>query len=180
MSLFCPELATNQVVSLPELLASRESRQLRQQRWLAKHSVTLISLTIVSPGAIKDTPLTRSIFNLAWQGITTLCSKQRWISLEREVFMLATGLEGFIAIDQPAELVKRAAMTLEQEHPIARLWDIDIINTQGHILSRRDMKLAPRSCLICQQDARICARNRIHSIAELLTVMEALLDDTSL
>ncbi len=78
MNTLSPALAANRPISLPELLTSRESRQSRQQAWLARHQVTLISLTLVAPGAVKDNPLTRNLFSLAWQAITALSQQQSW------------------------------------------------------------------------------------------------------
>ncbi len=68
MRLF-PELATCHDVSIPELLASRDERQARQRAWLTRHATPLVSFTVVAPGPIKDSALTRRIFN---HGVTAL------------------------------------------------------------------------------------------------------------
>ena len=86
MASVLPELAANRAVSLPELLTSRECRQARQQAWLAQHQSTLLVLTLVVPGAVKDSALTRNIFNLGWQALQqmwasrvgTACRPKRW------------------------------------------------------------------------------------------------------
>ena len=48
-----PEYATRHEVSIPELLASRDERQARQQEWLTRHSAPLVSFTVGAPGPIK-------------------------------------------------------------------------------------------------------------------------------
>ena len=58
-----PQLAAERAVSLPALLTSRECRRARQQAWLAQHECTLLVLTLVVPGPVKDSALTRGIFN---------------------------------------------------------------------------------------------------------------------
>ncbi|CNE54262.1 citrate lyase holo-[acyl-carrier protein] synthase [Yersinia mollaretii] len=179
MNTLSPALAANRPISLPELLTSRESRQQRQQLWLARHQVSLISLTLVAPGAVKDNPLTRRLFALAWQAITTLIQQQRWPVLQQEVFPLPTGCEGLIAVDLPAEQVKDAALLLELKHPQGRLWDIDVLDASGQILSRRDLGLPPRSCLLCHRPANVCGRAQTHSIDELLSQMELMLNATT-
>lgn len=92
-----PEYATQHAVSIPELLASRDERQARQQDWLTRHSAPLISFTVVAPGPIKDSELTRRIFNhgvtallaLAEQSARIVRSKQRWfLPAVRKVFCL--------------------------------------------------------------------------------------------
>lgn len=58
-----PELAACHDVSIPELLASRDERQARQRAWLTRHATPLVSFTVVAPGPMKDSALTRRIFN---------------------------------------------------------------------------------------------------------------------
>lgn len=175
--LLSPALATNHVVSLPEVLASRELRQSRQLDWLATHRSSLISLTLVAPGPIKDSSLTREIFNLAWQQLHLLFAQQQWPILAEEVFIQPTGTEALIAINLPAQRIKNAVVDLEQTSKVGRLWDIDVLDSTGNILSRQDNGHPPRSCLICANDARICGRNRTHSIDQLLAAMEKLLHE---
>lgn len=73
-----PQLAAERAVSLPELLTSRECRQARQQAWLAQHECTLLVLTLVVPGPVKDSALTRGIFNLGWAALLRLCAEHGW------------------------------------------------------------------------------------------------------
>jgi holo-ACP synthase len=172
-----PRLAANRAVSLPALLASRECRQARQQAWLARHSCTLLVLTLVAPGPVKDSALTRGVFNLGWRALQRLLAEQGWRCLQAETLALSTGCEGYLALPVDALRVKDCAMQLEARQPIGRLWDIDVINPQGRILSRRDVGLPARRCLLCGQPARICARQRRHGSDELLSEMARMLDD---
>lgn len=176
MDIFSPGLAANRNISLPELLTSREARYARQRAWQMRYGTTLISLTVVAPGALKDSPLTRRIFGRAWQTVTELTRQQGWESLAQEAFPLPTGCEGLIALNQPAEAVKDAALLLEMKHPLGRLWDIDVLDSHGRILSRGDVGLAPRRCLLCNRPANVCGRERTHSVDELLVQMEWMLD----
>lgn len=172
-----PQLAAERAVSLPALLTSRECRQARQQAWLAQHECTLLVLTLVVPGPVKDSALTRGIFNLGWAALLRLCAEQGWPSPQAEALALATGCEGFVALRVDAQRVKDCAMQLEVSRPIGRLWDIDVLDTQGRILSRRDIGLPERRCLLCGQPAKICARQRRHSSEQLLHEMERMFND---
>lgn len=174
-----PLLAANRAVSLPELLSSRESRQTRQKAWLARHHCTLISLTMVMPGAVKDTALSRELFCLAWRALETLSQQLGWSWLAWRCLPQETGSEGLIAIDVPAREVKQATLELEESQPLGRLWDIDVLDASGAILSRRDFSLPTRPCLICPQPAALCAREQKHSTAELLSRMETMLNATA-
>ncbi|VEB99686.1 2'-(5''-triphosphoribosyl)-3'-dephospho-CoA:apo-citrate lyase [Cedecea lapagei] len=169
--------ATQRAVSLPEILASRDVRRARQQAWLSRRPATLISFTVVSPGPVKDSELTRRIFNHGIRALRRLAQAGGWEIRQQACFPLITGPEGLLAIAAPANQVKRAAIDLEQSHPLGRLWDIDVLDAEGHILSRKDFSLPPRECLLCQQEASCCARAQTHSLQDLTARMESLLND---
>ena len=172
-----PELATQHAVSIPELLASRDERQARQQDWLTRHSAPLVSFTVVAPGPIKDSELTRRIFNHGVTALLALAEQSAWIVREQAALVSASGPEGMLSIAAPARDLKLATLELEHSHPLGRLWDIDVLTPEGDILSRRDYSLPPRRCLLCEQSAAVCARGKTHQLTDLLNRMEALLND---
>lgn len=169
--------SADRAVTLPALLASRDARQARQAAWLKQHAVTLISFTVVAPGPVKDSDLTRRIFGHGLQALQGMARDAGWPVITQASFALMTGPEALLAVNAPAQMVKRAAIALEQSHPLGRLWDIDVLTPQGEILSRQGFSLPPRACLICSRAAALCAREQSHSLAELLAHMEARLND---
>lgn len=169
--------ASNAVVTLPQLLASRDARQKRQQEWLARHAITLISFTVVAPGPVKDSVLTRRIFNHGLRAIRHLAELSGWEIKHQNCLAQATGPEALLAINALPGAVKQATIELEQNHPLGRLWDIDILTPQGEILSRSDFALPARLCLLCEKTSAVCAREQAHPFTELTERMEALLND---
>lgn len=75
-----PEQATRHAVSIPELLVSRDERQARQHAWLTRHLTPLVSFTVVAPGPIKDSELTRRIFNHGVTALLAVAKKQAGLS----------------------------------------------------------------------------------------------------
>lgn len=116
-----PELAACHDVSIPELLASRDERQARQRAWLTRHATPLISFTVVAPGPMKDSALTRRIFNHGVTALHTLAEEYGWTIREQAALASASGPEGLLAIDAPAQALKQATITLEQRYPLGRL-----------------------------------------------------------
>lgn len=169
--------AANTPVTVAQMVASRDARQARQQEWLAKYGISLISFTVVAPGPVKDSQLTRRIFNHGLRALRHELEAQGWEIKKQRCAGLATGAEGLLAVNAPADSLKQAAIALEQSHPLGRLWDIDVLMPQGKILSRGDFALPARRCLLCEETAAVCARERAHPLAELLNRMEALLHD---
>ncbi|EAS3578343.1 DASS family sodium-coupled anion symporter [Salmonella enterica] len=97
MRLF-PELATCHDVSIPELLASRDERQARQRAWLTRHATPLVSFTVVAPGPMKDSALTRRIFNHGVTALHTLAEEYGWTIREQAALASASGPEGLLAL----------------------------------------------------------------------------------
>jgi holo-ACP synthase CitX len=78
----------------------------------------------------------------------------------------------FSVID--ARRVKKAAMLVEEGSEAGRALDIDVITSQGQI-SRSDLGMAARKCVICGEDAKTCTRLRNHTVCETRDVMRRLL-----
>ena len=67
------------------------------------------------------------------------------------------------------------ATEIEESHPRGRLFDMDVIGTDGMKLSRGTY----RKCIICGCQAQECARSRKHSVEELQAKIEELLNQFS-
>ena len=70
--------------------------------------------------------------------------------------------EGFVDYDD----MLRAAVEAENSMEAGRILDIDVLTADGQ-LSRLDMGLPPRRCLLCGESAKACARAGTHDPAEL-------------
>jgi holo-ACP synthase len=79
-----------------------------------------------------------------------------------------SGPEGFISVDSKAEKIKKLAIEIEVKTAVGRLFDIDVFDSKGKKISRRDLNKPPRECIICGEDARLCVRSRKHKIEEVL------------
>ena len=149
-------------VALDDILAARDARAARQQAMLAQGGV-LLSLTLVAPGAVKRSPLLDAIFAAALDAIRPLVDDAR----ARIEAVDDSGHHALYLLDGDAREWKMRVIALENRAPLARLWDIDIIDRDGVAVSRRDLGLPPRRCLLCDDDAKTCARERRHDIAAL-------------
>ena len=149
-------------VALDDILAARDARAARQQAMQAAGGV-LLSLTLVAPGAVKRSPLLDAIFAAALAALRPLVDDAR----ARIEAVDDSGHHALYLLDGEARDWKTRMLALENRAPLSRLWDIDIIGGDGVAVSRRDLGLPPRRCLICDDDAKTCARERRHDIAAL-------------
>ena len=101
--------------------------------------------------------------------------RDRRVSIQNELinkYDEPSGDELIMALDAPAEDIKTLATEIEESHPLGRLFDMDVIGTDGMKLSRGTY----RKCIICGCQAQECARSRKHSVEELQAKIEDLLN----
>jgi holo-ACP synthase CitX len=71
----------------------------------------------------------------------------------------------FFVVDEIGTMVKIRTMEIEEASPLGRLVDIDVYHKKS--ISRQDLSCEMRKCLLCDQYAHVCARNKTHSEKEL-------------
>jgi holo-ACP synthase len=167
---------TERPVTLEEVLLNREQRVLRQREALVAFSRPLLSITLVNPGPVKDSAVARQSMTYALGALDELLADRGWPVLDRQVRFDPTGPEALFVADAEARALKQAATHLEENHPLGRLWDIDVIDPLRGAISRKDLDQPARRCLLCDQDAHACVRSRAHSLLELQRVIQRMVD----
>ena len=187
------------MVTLNELLASRDSRHAMQQKLLAEHSgKTLVCLTVVMPGSVKRNQQSLIVAHAAVEQLIRsyelgvrnyelgvrndelgVRSDELGVRfggrlIERD---LETGYEAYLITDLPLLEAKRIAVQIEDTHPLGRLFDIDIIDKDGVPVSRDRVGSHPRRCLVCDREARYCMRMRWHTQEEIWERINAMVDE---
>ena len=114
-------------VSMEALLAAKEQRAARQADWLAHYQRPVISLTLVTPGAVKDSIRYRNMMGVALQACDQMLWKHRWQTLDRQVLWLPTGPEALWCVKHSASEINALCTELTQSHPLGRLWNIEVI-----------------------------------------------------
>ena len=162
-------------VTLEEMLAARENRALRQTQLIKQYGMPLISFTMNIAGPVKNSPLIRRGFE---EGRRLLSGQLLRIGKKTEYteeIFESTGCEGFYVVDHDAKSLKRITCLIEDHAPLGRLFDMDVIDTDGVKLDRSE----PRKCLICERPAKECSRSRRHSVQELADATETILVEAS-
>lgn len=154
-------------VSLQQILDAREQRAARQKHLLQGYHCSLICFTMNIAGPIKNSPLITQGFQLGVKLLLAQLAGSRMALLHREEYLKATGCEGFFLVDAPAPALKKLTTEIENSAPIGRLFDMDVLSPDGCKLSREELGLPERKCLLCHQSAHICGRSRTHSVQQL-------------
>lgn len=158
-------------IELPAMLTAREQRAARQLALRQKYHRPQLSFGLNIPGPVKTTPALRQLFDQTCLSIRDRLTGLNVDILDSQTLYAPTGNEYLLAFDGDETVVKAAMTQLEENTPLGRLFDIDILTAAGEKLSRSE----PRRCLLCERQAQDCARSRRHSVDELTTYIGLLL-----
>ena len=156
------------------LLESREKRWNFQRQLIQEHpELTLVCVTVIMPGNVKRNTQSLVVAHAAVQSVQDAFDKDiRW-QQEKD---LVTGYEAYVLIQRPMLDCKRVACEIEDAHPLGRLFDIDVIDSNVEPVSRSVIGKEGRKCLLCEHEARYCMRNHTHSREELQQRIQQMID----
>lgn len=148
-------------VTLLQLLQAREARAAQQKDLLARFRCPLISFTMNIAGPVKTSPLIRRAFQA---GLDLLDSRLdstlvRFRSTQEDI----TGCQAMYAVDMNVREMKRICTAIEEETPLGRLYDMDVLDVHGTKLERSTQ----RGCIVCGAPGRACAAGRLHPVSQI-------------
>ena len=159
-------------VDLNQVLEARERRAERQRALLAQYRLPLVSFSMNIAGPVKNSPLISRGFRLGRRTLLEQLTLSGMEVIHEERTDAVTGCEALLAVRGEPEKIKRICVGIEDRDALGRLYDMDVIGTDGAKLERPE----PRRCLICGLPARACARSRAHSVEELQKATRTLLE----
>ena len=152
-------------VSLLEILDAREKRVQTQRRLLDTYQKPLLCFTMNIPGPEKLNRDVKIGFFIGNRLLTDSLKGHK--VLHRQIHTAPTGCEAFYVVDMPARELKQLTIEIEDSDAVGRLFDMDVLDTDGQKLDRESLGFPRRKCLICEKDAVICGSSRAHSVEEL-------------
>jgi len=158
-------------VSLKDMLDCRENRVKLQTKYRLHFQKPIISFCMNIPGPIKTTTEIQKAFDIGCKEIEKTLQATKIKILDSTRIHKITGDEWILCAEGDAIKIKASMSSIEDSHPLGRLFDIDVIDVNGEKLSRT----AFRKCLICDAQAQVCARFRKHSIFEMQNRIEEIL-----
>ncbi|MCR5761142.1 MAG: citrate lyase holo-[acyl-carrier protein] synthase [Sphaerochaetaceae bacterium] len=160
-------------VTLAQVLDARENRARIQNKYL-KTGHTVLSFCMNIPGPVKTSALIIRTFELGVSLITKAFEDNKIQIIERTDISEVTGPELICSISCSAKVAKEICVKIEDSCPAGRLFDMDIIDTDGTKLERE----SERSCLVCGKSGRYCASRRIHTVKELQDAVRKIMEET--
>ncbi len=171
-------------VTLLEMLDAREKRAFRQQTLLREYHNTMLCFTMNIAGPIKNNALIRRGFELGKQFLKEKLYSSHIQPIYFEETNEVTGNEAYYIFQESPFTIKKITSDIEDESDLGRLFDMDVLDSDGKKIDRTELGLSPRLCLICQKPAKDCARSRTHTVSELQsktrTILTEIIDKTDI
>ena len=159
-------------ISLAQMLDRREQRVAEQQVLLKRFGRPLVQLTLVTPGPVKDTTQARFVFDQGLVALTQALQLAGQAVLVQQGGYLVTGPEMLMVIDAEPSYLKGMVLQIEEQHALGRLWDVDVLDLTGSSVSRQQLGVPARRCLLCDAAAHACARSGQHALIDLQRAIE--------
>ena len=164
--------------TLEAILANKERRAQKQQELLAHApSHFLVSLSINTPSSIKLSHESVVVYEIAHESILSLLNTEGFTCKDFFPHVAPTGAETLFTCKGDAKAFKALTCKLEEEPPLGRLMDIDVFDEAGVLLSRTMLGFTKRRCLVCDEEAFVCARAQKHSYNELNAHIKTLVQE---
>ena len=148
-------------VTLQQILDFREQRAKQQKALLARFHCPLICFTMNIAGPVKVSPLILRAFQWGLAQLDSRLDSAKLLYRQAETPM--TGCQAFYAVASDASELKQICTAIEEQTPLGRLFDMDVLDCGGNKLERG----YPRSCIVCGAPGRACAAGRLHSVEKL-------------
>lgn len=159
---------------ISDILEDREKRYIEILSLIKLYKLPVICGKINYPGNDKNTPEAQKAFQILKQ---LLDNKINDMSVYKQMLSGEDGRSILYVINLEPLEAKIIAVKLETDHPLGRIFDIDVYAGEGESIGRENLGIEPRKCIICEKDARICMKAGKHSIQEVLDKVNRLIRD---
>ncbi|USS93284.1 citrate lyase holo-[acyl-carrier protein] synthase [Fructilactobacillus ixorae] len=159
--------ATGTPQTIAAVLQSKDHRARQQQQLVTKFPTgTVVALKLNVPGPIKTNAALQRLFTVGQR----LLERQFQGIARLQAPVVTTGLAGteaFYVFAIDGWEAKRRAVAFENQPPLGRLFDADVLTQAQVHYARQELGEQARRCFLCDRPAKECGRNRTHSVTEL-------------
>ncbi|MDX8336402.1 citrate lyase holo-[acyl-carrier protein] synthase [Candidatus Cetobacterium colombiensis] len=160
--------------NLEEFLLMREKRVVIQNEIINNFKNPILVLRANYPGEEKNHFVPKYILEIMNEEILKIFNSN---IIFQEKINSIEGPTYIYSLKENGRNIKKLAMEIENLHILGRCVDIDVFDKDGYPFSRKDFGGEKRKCLLCEEMAFVCGRNRTHSLKEIQEVIEKKLEE---
>lgn len=163
-----------ELVTLEEMLRFREEKvRLQEELQKKQKGSVIVALGMNIPGPIKYSAEILEAFKAGTKAMAESLNSRGIVVTDEIEAAKKEGCLKILSVKHNDPLfVKKIMVDIEETHPLGRLYDIDVYDKEGKGLSREAFGAPVRRCLLCGQEAKVCGRNRSHTVEELYKRVE--------
>ena len=151
-----------------EILSARENRHIRIEELQETFRLPLLCIKSNIPGEHKNISEAYLLVRLFFNELKSI------FSIKYHEYKESMDGPYYLVVINPRENenVKSILVDFEDSHPLGRFIDLDFYLHSKKSISRDDLNIQPRTCYLCEKDARACSRNQTHPIDELIAYIK--------
>lgn len=159
---------TGKLIALDDVLEMKDLRVHLQNELRRSCTLPVVSFSVIMPGPIKQNEISRLLFFRGLGEIETTL-KNNGLSMENmTVDTHKAGNTAIFSVNYYRTALKKMLVELEEALSWGRLLDIDVLSEDGRPISRTELGLPERACLVCGKTGAFCSRSRAHDVDGLL------------
>ena len=163
--------------SLDQVLLARDRRAACQGQLLARYGLPVLSLTLVSPGPVKDSPGRRLLMDMAEKAVADATRAAGLTVRQQARIDGIAGPEALWGVAASPDRLKWLAIQIEESRPWGRLLDVDVViagaGGEPIPLGRQTLGREPRRCFVCGGVAKECIGLQRHHPAIAAAIVAA-------
>ena len=164
-------------VTVPEMMEARDHRVEMQREFIEKTGHPVICFMLNVPGPHKVSEDFQWAFHEGVERIRKKLGEHDLVILCEDIEEHVTGYVFYASVDSDPVSIKKAMCEIEEVDRLGRIFDIDVIKTDGTKVSREEFGMGPRKCLMCEEEAHLCARNRTHKVSDMVEEIKRIIRD---
>lgn len=171
------EIVSGKSVTEREIEGSFFLIQEQERAMALQYRMPLIVFSLNISGKVRVFPLSVRTFEEGCTLIRTYC-KVTGIPLSADTSIRReTGYAEVFAADADPVRIKKAMVTLEDENTLGGLFYIEVLREDCTPVTREDLGLAERACILCGRPAGECQREHRHTENDMLIRMAEIMTD---
>lgn len=154
------------IYTLEEFEAHRKNRFKIQRELMDEFNMPLLFMKVNYPCTVKDNLLSKDIII----EMDRLLADIHRDSIQYKLFSItAEGPNSIMLINESAESLKKTAVFIQDNHILGRVMHISVYNNETGIpVTREEIGLPKRKCILCEDFAENCIKLNRHSREEII------------
>lgn len=161
---------------LYKILEGKEKRACLQKKLITKYKNTLVSFTLNIPGISKLGENLKKVHEKGIKELEDELLKKNILVKYKKINSSNAGYEAFFCIAKDSITIKKITTDIEERSKLGRLFDFDVFDNNYKLLSRTELGLPKRKCLLCDGIAAECSRSRKHPIEDILNKINEIIE----